>query len=241
MQTTGGLVNDIVVFGVFVYLILLLTGKVRMRGDKQEKLDDLIHRKGTLLKILAYGGAVIFAVLILIGIFSFIRSDKRSNTATQTNHPWIPLKVEDTTQVISQSHRRLENDTAVILRTHLKDTTYAAGNFILFLRPDDDRYAELEKVTDGEGGDSDGDFGVGISATQDSLKKNDRYKNIKVLITTKRYIYLKDCKGCPLVIDRDTVSYGYILSATGRSITKTYNSVHGGDYLGELREYFSLY
>jgi hypothetical protein len=70
-QSTGGLVNDIVVFGIFVYLILLLTGKVRMRPDKQEKLDDLIRRKGTILKILAYGGAVIFAALILIGIFSF--------------------------------------------------------------------------------------------------------------------------------------------------------------------------
>jgi len=70
-QSIGGLINDIVVFGIFVYLILLLTGKVRMRPDKQEKLDDLIRRKGTLLKILAYGGAVIFAAFILIGIFSF--------------------------------------------------------------------------------------------------------------------------------------------------------------------------
>jgi len=46
--------------------------------------------------------------------------------------------------------------------------------------------------------------------------------------------------GCQLVIDRDSVSYGFILSAKGRPVTKTYNSVHGGDYLGELDEYFSL-
>jgi hypothetical protein len=78
LQTIGGLVNDIVVFVIFVYLILLLTGKVRLRGDNQEKLDSLIRRKGTLLKILAYGGAVIFAALILIGIFSFSAVNKQN-------------------------------------------------------------------------------------------------------------------------------------------------------------------
>jgi len=87
-QSVGGLINDIVVFGIFVYLILLLTGKVKMRGDRQEKLDDLILRKGTILKILAYGGALIFASLIIIGIFSFKPIDRRRNTATLTNHPW---------------------------------------------------------------------------------------------------------------------------------------------------------
>jgi len=74
-QSIGGLINEIVVFGIFVYMILLLTGKVRMRGDKQEKLDELIRRKGTLLKILAYGGAVVFAALIVIGIISFKPAD----------------------------------------------------------------------------------------------------------------------------------------------------------------------
>lgn len=71
-QSIGGLINDIVTFGLFVYVILLLTGKVKMRGDKQEKLEDLIRRRGTLLKFQAYGGggAVIFAALILMGIFS---------------------------------------------------------------------------------------------------------------------------------------------------------------------------
>jgi len=151
----------------------------------------------------------------------------------------VPTKAEDTTKVISHLHHHHENDSAVILKTHLKDTTYATGNIILFLRPDDDRYAELEKVTEDEGGDLDEDFGVGINATQDSLKKIDRYKDIKVLVSTKRYIYLKDCKDGPLIIDRDTVSYGFILSATGRPIAKTYNSVHSGDYLIELDEYFS--
>jgi hypothetical protein len=87
-QSIGGYIDDMVVFGVFVYLILLLNGEVRMHGDRQEKFDDLIRRKGKLLEFLAYGGAVIFATLILIGIFSFKPSDKCSDTVNLTNHPW---------------------------------------------------------------------------------------------------------------------------------------------------------
>jgi hypothetical protein len=44
-QSIGGLINDILTFGVFVYLILLLTGKVRLREDRQAKWDDLIRRR----------------------------------------------------------------------------------------------------------------------------------------------------------------------------------------------------
>ncbi len=152
-----------------------------------------------------------------------------------------PLKAEDTTKATSHPDPHPENDSAVVLKTHLRDTTYAAGSFILFLRPDDARYAELEKEAEGEAGDGDADFGTGISGTQDSLKKNDRYKDIKVLTSTNRFICISDCKNGPLIIDRDSVSYGFILSAKGRPIAKTYNSVHSGDYLGEIDEYFSLH
>ncbi|HSZ32398.1 MAG TPA: hypothetical protein VK772_03760 [Puia sp.] len=152
-----------------------------------------------------------------------------------------PLKINDSTTVISHPALHHENDSAVILKTHLKDTTYSAGNFILFLQPDDNRYAELEKMNEDEVGDVDGDFGAGISGTEDSLKKNVRYKDIKILVSTKRYVCINDCKDGPLIIDRDTVNYGYILSAPGRPIAKTYNSVHSGDYLGELEEYFFLH
>jgi hypothetical protein len=151
-----------------------------------------------------------------------------------------PLKAVDTTKAISHPHPHPENDSAVVLKTHLRDTTYAAGSFILFLRPDDARYAELEKEAAGEAGDGDADFGAGISGTQDSLKRNARYKDIKVLTSTNRFICISDCKDGPVFIDRDSVSYGFILSAKERPIAKTYNSVHSGDYLGEIDEYFSL-
>jgi hypothetical protein len=88
--------------------------------------------------------------------------------------------------------------------------------------------------------DADSDFGVGVSNTLDSISKNKRYKNIKARTTGKRYINIKDCDQCPIIIDRDTVNYGVILSANGRKIETRYNEVHSGDYLQSVEEYFYL-
>lgn len=123
-------------------------------------------------------------------------------------------------------------------KTHLRDTTYIEGSFILFLRPNDSRYAELDSTSEEGLGDADSDFGVGINSTLDSLKKNHDYKEIKGLVSQNRYIYIKDCLGGPLVIDRDTVNYGFIMSAKGKGIAKVYNSVRSGDYLEEIDSYF---
>ena len=68
-----------------------------------------------------------------------------------------PLKAVDKTKAISHPDPHPENDSAVVLKTHLRDTTYAGGSFILFLRPDDARYAELEKEVEGEAGDGGND------------------------------------------------------------------------------------
>ena len=112
------------------------------------------------------------------------------------------------------------------------------GVFILFLRPDEARYASFENDEDGGAGDSDSDFGVGINNTMDSVAKIDKYKTIKVLLSTRRYILIKDCKDGPLLIDRDTIDYGVVLSASGKKVNATYNSVHSGDYLGDIDGYF---
>jgi hypothetical protein len=66
MQQILGHLDDFLVLAIFIYLILLLNGKVKMRQDRQEKFDKLIRRRVTLLKVLAYGGALIFVALILI-------------------------------------------------------------------------------------------------------------------------------------------------------------------------------
>lgn len=64
----------------------------------------------------------------------------------ESKAPPSSLKAEDTVKDAVQSATRPANDSTVMILTHLRDTTYAAGNFILFLRPDDARYAELERT-----------------------------------------------------------------------------------------------
>jgi hypothetical protein len=96
----------------------------------------------------------------------------------------------------------------------------------------------LENDPDSGADEGEADFGVGISNTEDSVSKNNKYKDIKVLVSSSRYICIKDCKNGPLIIDRDTINCGYILSQKGRAIATAYNSVHSGDYLGEMGDYF---
>ena len=69
MQAKGELFNDVILLAIFIYLILVLNRKVKLRRDIQEKLNGLLSRSGTPLKILVYGGALIFMSLILIRIF----------------------------------------------------------------------------------------------------------------------------------------------------------------------------
>ncbi|TDW99261.1 hypothetical protein [Dinghuibacter silviterrae] len=132
-------------------------------------------------------------------------------------------------------------DRPLPLGPHLTDTTFAGGSFILFLRPNEARFNFYDSASEKEDNginEADSDFGVGISNTFDSLKANPKYKNIQGLVSMDRYILIKDCAGGPLLVDRDTVSYGIILSAKGKSIYTSYNSVHSGDYLQDIDSYF---
>jgi hypothetical protein len=85
MQVIGGLIDDIIVLGIFIYFALLVSGKIKLRQERQEKFDAMMERRGTLFKILAYGGVIIFAALILISIFSF--KDKSQNTFNEKTQP----------------------------------------------------------------------------------------------------------------------------------------------------------
>jgi hypothetical protein len=68
-QRILGNLDDILVLAVFVFFILLLNGKVRLRPDRQEKFDEIVGRRGTLLKVFVYGGTLIFATLVFIQLF----------------------------------------------------------------------------------------------------------------------------------------------------------------------------
>jgi len=69
MQTTLGFLADILVLGIFIFLILQLHGKVKMRPEKREKLDDMLKRRGNLYKTFVYVGAAGFAINLMIKLF----------------------------------------------------------------------------------------------------------------------------------------------------------------------------
>ena len=96
-------------------------------------------------------------------------------------------------------------------KPHLRDSTIVSGNCIVFLRPDSLRYNYYVEKDDGDLSAVDDDFGWNISTTMDSLSKNKRYKNIRGIISLNRYILINDCENYPIIIDRDTIDFGYIL------------------------------
>jgi hypothetical protein len=66
MQSIGGIINDLIILGLFVYVILLINGKVKLTGEKQEKFNNLISKKGLLIKFCVYAAAAIMVILIIL-------------------------------------------------------------------------------------------------------------------------------------------------------------------------------
>lgn len=129
---------------------------------------------------------------------------------------------------------RSYNDSNKII--HLKDTIKISGEYVLFLRPDSLRF--LEYTNEGnEIYELYSDFGYGISATFDTLKNNPKYDHIQISTTDNRYIYIYNCKSCPLLIDRDTIDYGLLLVSRYKEIELSTN-VHSNNYIYEIEDFF---
>ena len=73
MEPVGGLLNDIVVFAVFVYLLLLIKGKTRLKGALRGKFYEFMARSGKWFTILVYIGLLIFAVLLVTDVIEIRR------------------------------------------------------------------------------------------------------------------------------------------------------------------------
>lgn len=69
MQSSGDLIRNIITFGVLIYLSLIVSGKIKLPKERQEKYDALMKRRGRAFKILVYGMTAIFGILILKHIF----------------------------------------------------------------------------------------------------------------------------------------------------------------------------
>lgn len=165
-------------------------------------------------------------LLVAIGIFLVCCGSSENQNKQDT--------ISDSTK--STSTQTVWGGSAIIPTTHLQDTIEIDGNMILFLRPD---FARLESYVkqDSTVKELDTDFGTGISGTFENLTKNAKYENLKMEISICRYVKIRDCKGGPVVLDRDSVNFGYVLTQTGKDFI-TSNEVHSDDYTTEIDEYF---
>ena len=69
MQTTAGLINELISLALFIYFSLLVSGKIKLGPERQEKFNAFMQRRGTLFKVLAYAGTIIFSILVARSVF----------------------------------------------------------------------------------------------------------------------------------------------------------------------------
>jgi hypothetical protein len=131
------------------------------------------------------------------------------------------------------------SDSTKLIGPHLSDTAIFKGSWIIFLRPDSARLDFYSKKLQEGIYKTDAEFGDAIAMTGDSVVSNTDFKGIKGMVSTKRYITIVDCKECPVTIDRDTVNYGVILTATGKPLKAEQNVYDGPHYIKAMRKYFS--
>lgn len=145
------------------------------------------------------------------------------------------------TSAVSCHNSEKKNSTIISSKTHNSQiksgTSTIAGKFVLFLRPDEQKFTAAEN----EEGifETDSDFGFAITNTMDSLSMVKKYKGIKSDVSTERYIKVEDCMNCPKIIDRDTIWYGIILTGPDKEI-KIISGLGALSYLEEINTYFGI-
>jgi hypothetical protein len=174
--------------------------------------------------------------LILISLIASSCSDSIQTADSQVSSN-DSFSADSTTKRFANSSEASELTT--IPQTHLKDTTFIKGSYVLFLRPDDLTFKSYEEDENPGIYEIESDFGFAMAATMDTMAQNKRYKNIKTDISTARYIVIQDCKNGPFVFDRDTIHYGLILTRKAKAI-QLHTFVHSGDYLAEVDAYFKV-
>ena len=128
-------------------------------------------------------------------------------------------------KIHNQDAYNFENETEII-----------KGEYVLFLRPNDKKF---ELLRDEPGiFEVDSDFGFAISNTIDSLKSKKQEKNIKYIVSTKRYIEIENCKKCPVKIDRDSILYGIILTSPSKEV-QIINGIGTLNYFSFVDQYFN--
>ena len=83
MQLLGGLINDALALLFFIYFSLLVSGKIKLKQAKQEKLDHLMLEKGKFIKTLAYVGTILFTIITIKSFIAYRNNNSGSNLNQQ--------------------------------------------------------------------------------------------------------------------------------------------------------------
>jgi hypothetical protein len=71
MQAKDGIPLVSYLFLAFMFLTLLMKRRIKLRPDRQEKLDALLQRKGKLVRIFVTGGTVVFGTLVIVVVVDY--------------------------------------------------------------------------------------------------------------------------------------------------------------------------
>lgn len=157
-------------------------------------------------------------------------------THMQSSIRWVPfLFIVFSFSCKQQKHVKQEDRSS-----HLRDSIQVDGDAVVFLVPDSTRFSQLNADPASGTAEVDSDHGYAIQQTVDSIKKDPMYKGITITVTNSRYIHFVSCATCTPWMDRDSINYGYVMTGPGRKPVMAINTVHGGDYLQELHEYFGI-
>lgn len=111
MQEIGELLNDLIVLGIFIYVSLLVSGKIKLKPEKQSKLDGFLTEKGKWFKPMIYCGTILFIVSFTMHLFrsSFIMENL--SLVHETTDKWTEHHKEKMTQTcIDNAKNSYAND-----------------------------------------------------------------------------------------------------------------------------------
>ena len=143
-----------------------------------------------------------------------------------------PKKIENVTESQKSESEIGQKDSQEFV--HLIDTIKISGKTILILRPDSLRFQSYLDSGKEWIYEVDSDFGFGFSIALDSLN----FDGVTEEVTEKRYVKIIECKGCPLIIDRDTIDYGFILTQPNKKIEIDNNVFPSEYFIERFEKYF---
>lgn len=112
------------------------------------------------------------------------------------------------------------------------DTLAIDGSTVVFLEPKDyDVYDTLARKLSW-------DFAFSILETHDSLRAANM-NDVSIYVAQERYIRIIDCLNKPMIIDRDSIIYGFIITSPERNVFIEEDTILSSTHnMERLRAYF---